>query len=92
MDYGFDRKNRVSNSLVVVVMLSTLAACTSVDNALDTTTGVNYSHNKSVAVLQSPKGIVPPEYDMTYALPEANTNASATKSTAVDIRPPDLIK
>lgn len=88
---GFYKNNRVYCGIVAVI-LSSLSACTSVDKALDTTTGVNYSHNKSVAVLQSPKGIVPPEYDMTYALPESNTNTSATKSTVVDIRPPDLVK
>lgn len=67
---------------------ASLSACSSVDNALDTTTAVNYTNNASVAVLKLPEGISSPEYDMTLALPE---NSQNNKSPAtVDIRPPGL--
>ena len=75
---------------MVVVALSSLSACTSVDSALDTTTTVKYTNNQSVAVLRSPEGLVAPEYDTRFALPEGG--ATTNQSSAVDIRPPDLIK
>ncbi len=89
MNNSFYKINR-AKILLGISMLMGLSACSSVDNALDTTTAVNYSNNQSVAVLKSPEGLVSPEYDMSFALPEggpANSQASA-----VDIRPPDLVK
>jgi len=79
-----------ASAFVLVAVFVSLSACSSVDNALDTTTAVKYSNNVSVAVLKSPEGLVPPEYDMTFALPETHVNS--TQSVVVDIRPPDLIK
>jgi uncharacterized lipoprotein len=79
-----------ARNFVFVSVLMGLSACSSVDNALDTTTGVKYSNNASVAVLKSPEGLVSPEYDMTFALPESGQYDK--KPTLVDIRPPDLLK
>jgi uncharacterized lipoprotein len=89
MNKSFYDKN-TALAVVFVNMLVGLSACSSVDNALDTTTAVKYANNASVAVLKSPKGLVPPEYDMTFALPESS--AVTNNPTLVDIRPPDLIK
>ena len=77
-------------SFVFVGALVGLSGCSSVDGALDTTTGVKYSNNASVAVLKSPEGLVSPEYDMTFALPE--NSKYDKKPILVDIRPPDLLK
>jgi len=74
-------------SLVSVLVLS-LSACSSVDNALDTKVGVNYHNNTEVNILKSPEGLVAPEYDMTFALPEGDVNSN--NQSVVDIRPPDI--
>jgi len=89
MNIRFFQKSKATSFIVMLMFLS-VSACSSVDNALDTKKGVNYTGNTSVNILKSPKGIVVPEYDMTFALPEGD--ASLKGQTAVDIRPPDLIK
>ena len=86
--YFFQKKS--ARCFIFISMFVGLSACSSVDNALDTTTGVKYTNNASVAVLKSPDGIVAPEYDMAFALPE--NSEYDKKPTLVDIRPPDLLK
>jgi uncharacterized lipoprotein len=83
----FHQKGLIGKSLALTVLLS-LTACSKVDSALDTKNGVSYHDNKSIKVLKSPEGLVAPEYDMTFALPE--TDISSKNQTLVDIRPPDL--
>jgi len=75
---------------VVSVLVLSLPACSSVDNALDTKVGINYRNNATVNVLRSPEGLVAPEYDMTYALPKGEVNSN--NQSIVDIRPPDIIQ
>ncbi|MEE9445261.1 MAG: hypothetical protein V3V19_06330 [Cocleimonas sp.] len=82
-------QKKIRVGLIALLVLS-ITACSSMDNALDTKVGINYRNNTTVNVLVSPEGLVAPTYDMRFALPKGEVNSN--NKTVVDIRPPDLIQ
>lgn len=73
-------KQKLPQFLVILFVLVSTSACSTVDNFMDTKNRVNYKNNKSIKTLDFPPDLTAPEYDMAFVLP-ADGVVSATSMT-----------
>jgi uncharacterized lipoprotein len=78
-------------AIILIPVVLTVSACSTVNNFLDSKVSVDYGNNASVKALEIPPDLTSPQFDDAFALPAGGTVSAAAMQGGDAYTPPSAL-